>query len=29
MLFDRDRLTCYDRLSRTRPVMVSLGPVTK
>jgi len=22
MLFDRDRLTCYDRLSRTRPVMV-------
>jgi uncharacterized RDD family membrane protein YckC len=22
MLLDRDRLTCYDRLSRTRPVML-------
>ncbi len=22
MLFDRDRLTCYDRLSRTRPIRV-------
>lgn len=22
MLFDRDRLTCYDRLSRTRPALI-------
>jgi hypothetical protein len=23
MLLDRDRLTCYDRLSRTRPIMLT------